>query len=162
MSTEVKIRPIDSKDSDELYNLRNSSESVRWFLSDKKIALNEHKEWVESRLAELSNFTLVAIVKDNVIGICYLNFLKKNHYEISINVNCNFQNIGVGTRLIREMLVAARKCKIQNIYAVVHRKNVNSINFFNKNFFVLYEDSDCLLPEHDKFMKMMLDLEHPK
>jgi N-acetylglutamate synthase-like GNAT family acetyltransferase len=162
MSVEVKIRTIVSKDSYELYNLRNSSESVRWFLSNKKIAPNEHKIWVESRLAELSNFTLVALVKDNVIGVCYLNFLKKNDYEISININCNFQNIGVGKRLIQEMLVAARKSKIQNIYAVVHRKNINSINFFNKNFFILCEDADCLLPEHDRFIKMKLQLEYLK
>jgi hypothetical protein len=162
MSVEVKIRPIVSKDSYELYNLRNSSESVRWFLSNKKITPNEHKIWVESRLAELSNFTLAALVKNNVIGVCYLNFLKKNDYEISINVNCNFQNIGVGKRLIHEMLVAARKSKIQNIYAVVNRKNINSINFFYKNFFILCEDADCLLPEHDGFIKMKLELKHLK
>lgn len=162
MSIEVKIRTIASKDSYELYNLRNSSESVRWFLSDKKITPNEHKKWVQSRLVEFANFTLVALINDNVIGICYLNFLKKNHYKISINVNCNFQNIGVGERLIREMLVAARKSKIQNICAVVHSKNVNSINFFYKNFFSLCEDSDCLLPEHDTFIKMKLELEHLK
>jgi L-amino acid N-acyltransferase YncA len=162
MSIEVKIRTIASKDSYELYNLRNSSEAVRWFLNDKKISQNEHKIWVESRLAELSSLTLVALVKDNVIGICYLNFLKKNHYEISINVNCNFQNIGVGKKLIQEMLVVARKSKIQNIYAVVHGKNINSINFFHKNFFILYEDSDCLLPEHDTFIKMKLELKHLK
>jgi len=162
MSVEVKIRTIVSKDSYELYNLRNSSESVRWFLSNKKIAPNEHKIWVESRLAELSNFTLVALVKDNVIGVCYLDFLKKNNYKISINIHCNFQNIGVGKRLIQEMIVAARKSKIQNIYAVVHRKNINSINFFNKNFFITCEDADCLLPDNYRFIKMKLELEHLK
>ena len=162
MSIEVTIRTIASRDSFELYNLRNCSESVRWFLSNKKITLNEHRKWVESRLEELSNLTLVAIVKDTVIGICYLNFLKKNDYEISINVNCNFQNLGIGNMLVREMLAAARKSKIQNIYATVHSKNINSINFFYKNFFNLCEDSDFLSPKKATFIKMKLNLEHLK
>ncbi len=162
MSIEVKIRTITSMDTYELYNLRNCSESVRWFLSNKEITLNEHKKWVEGRVAELPNLTLVAIVKDKVIGICYLNFLKKNDYEISINVNCNFQGLGIGNMLIREILAAARKSKIQNIYALIHEKNINSINFFYANFFILCKENDFLPPKQDTFIKMKLNLEHLK
>ena len=79
---------------------------------------------------------LIAKEKDKVIGFCNL-FGKNGRAEIGIGVHPNYRNKGIGKQLLDKILKKAKEKGLRKVYAGVKKTNINSLNFFKKNGFIV-------------------------
>lgn len=74
----------------------------------------------------------VYIIKEKIVGFIGLN----NNYIEGIFVDANNQCNGIGTSLLNKI-----KDKRDNLILSVYKKNINAINFYKKNDFVITSES---------------------
>ena len=89
------------------------------------------------RISTSRFFTLVAELNGEVIGIASLNDFRNLAPKISININPEFSNKGVGGTLLRELIQRSRTADIKFLTAEILKTNLNSFHFFLKNNFKL-------------------------
>ena len=142
MSSKILIRQIEKTDKHDLFNLRNIPEVYRWFINSGEINYDDHENWVNDRVINWPEFTLVASKNNEPVGLCYLKFISDLKFEISIHVNPTYQNFGVGSNLLSELLIVAGKREIKTILANVNSDNEQSIIFFRKHGFIDYENQN--------------------
>lgn len=74
----------------------------------------------------------VYISEGKIVGFVGLN----NHYIEGIFIDTNSQHIGIGTALLNKV-----KENKSNLTLSVYKKNINAINFYKKNGFVITSES---------------------
>ncbi len=74
----------------------------------------------------------VYISEGKIVGFVGLN----NHYIEGIFIDTNSQHIGIGTTLLNKV-----KENKSNLTLSVYKKNINAINFYKKNGFVITSES---------------------
>ena len=160
MSSKIFIRQIQKFDEGDLFNLRNLPEIHRCFINSNKIDFDEHKNWVHDRSLNCPELTLVALNEDELIGLCYLKFISQLKFEISIHIKPNFQNIGIGSSLVSELLFAANEKNIKIILATIDSDNKQSINFFRKHGFIKdqNQNNEKLILDKRSYISMKLQL----
>ena len=124
-SKKLNYRPVTSKYSVFLWNLKNDQITNRFSLSPGKISFTSHKKWF------MKNKKKIQILTNNDEPVGQIR-LDKNKYEgiIDYAVDRNHRNKGYGLMLVRDCL--KKNKKIKYFTAIVHKKNIPSINIFQK------------------------------
>ena len=115
-----------------LWNLRNEYTTNKYSINPGKISFLDHKKWFSR------NKKKILILKNNNEPIGQIRLEKdKNNVLIDYAVEKNYRNRGYGLMLIKDCLENKGKDKI--FKAVVHKKNIASINIFKKLNFKIEE-----------------------
>ena len=136
LNKDIFVREVTSDDELQLLAIRNDPENYKWFFSNALVPLDEHKEWFKERLMHAKFFTLVAEVDNDVIGIAYLSDFSLASPKISISVKPGMKGLGVGTKLLQELIVRSRTASINSILAEIMSSNIASMKLFSCNGFV--------------------------
>lgn len=88
------------------------------------------REWLRSLLLEGIN--LLAVHGDRVVGHAVLMPDRPGSYELAIFVHQDFQGAGVGSRLLRALIVHARKQGVEEIWLSVEAWNHRAIRIYRK------------------------------
>ena len=159
LNSSVKIRPFHIKDFIKLHTTYDhASEQLKKFFGRDFMGFkNINIKWLIRNLALLlsSNnmirkilhykmryLSLIAINEKNneIIGFCYLKINQKiTKYEYSavlgIFVKEKYQNMGIGTEMMKSLINLGKQNNIKCIRLTVHIKNVRAIKFYIKNNF---------------------------
>jgi len=84
--------------------------------------------------------TIVAVVEETcvprIVGVASLKFnaqeVFKHKAELAITVHDDYQNLGVGTALIRHLIKIARKKKLKKIFLTTNTENARAIHVYQK------------------------------
>tara|TARA_B100000989_G_scaffold83208_2_gene59559 strand:- start:16743 stop:18200 length:1458 start_codon:yes stop_codon:yes gene_type:complete len=115
-----------------LWRLRNDYLTKKYSLNPGKISFLEHKKWF------LKNKQKIFILTNNNEPIGQIRLEKeKNDALIDYAVANNYRNKGYGFMLVKDCL--RNNGKIENFKAVVHKKNIASINIFKRLNFKIEE-----------------------
>jgi len=127
-------------DKDALLNWRNNPGVVQFTRTQASISIDAHAHWFKERLRILNLEPIFIFTLDETpIGMTRLDRIEseRNGYEVSILVDEQFQNAGVGK------LILLRTCEFGKdglsatfIRAEIHNKNLASIKLFTKLGFV--------------------------
>ena len=116
-----------------LWRLRNDHLTKKYHLNPSNVSFSEHKKWF------LKNKKKIFILTNNNEPIGQIRLEKdKNDTLIDYAVAKNYRNKGYGFMLIKDCLRI--KGKIENFKAVVHKKNIASINIFKRLNFKIEEN----------------------
>ena len=96
----IKLVKLKDYHKDFLFNLRNKNYVINNSLSKKKISKIEHNEWFKKIL---NNKIKLKIIKynDKIVGMIRIE-KKKNFSIISWAITRNFQNLGIGTNVLKK------------------------------------------------------------
>ena len=115
-----------------LWELRNDHLTKKYSLNPSKVSFSGHKKWF------LKNKKKIFILTNNNEPIGQIRLEKdKDDSLIDYAVAKNYRNKGYGFMLIKDCL--RNKGKIENFKAVVHKKNIASINIFKRLNFKIEE-----------------------
>jgi RimJ/RimL family protein N-acetyltransferase len=136
-TSRFEIRNIKQEDEIELLQLRNDSPELVYFLNSRKVEDFEHAAWFSKRLRLEREFTKVLTLEDVIFGVGYLD---RDHdiewrAKVSINLAKKYQNFGLGSLMLKELLEVSEKFNVKEIVCQTHIENIASIKFFEKNGF---------------------------
>ena len=139
LKREILIRELALGDELDLLAIRNEPENYQWFFSDTLVGAEEHRDWLKARLSESRYFTLVAQMGSEVIGVAYLNDIKFTTPKVSISIKDEMKGMGVGTKLLDELIVRSKSLGFSSLSAEIKSENLASIRFFLNKGFILDE-----------------------
>ena len=64
------------------------------------------------------------------------------YYISSLYIDPNYQNKGIGTKLLKTLINNLKKTNLDNIYLTVDLNNKNAIDFYLKNNFLIEKKID--------------------
>jgi acetyltransferase len=136
--TEVLVRPLKPEDQDNLYEMYTSlSKETNYnrFLIRKPITKWIVEKWMDINYKD--KMALVAIVKqdgdEKIIADARFYLDKETgEAEIAAVVQDDWQNKGIGTKLLQHTIEVARKMGVKEIYAYVSPENKRIIHITNK------------------------------
>jgi putative acetyltransferase len=135
----VCFRPEQSGDTDMLWEMF-STLSER---SLSNLAPPFTKERIERWTSNIDYdkiLTVVAVVEENgeqrIVGSASLSIIQreisKHTAELGIAVHDNFQNMGMGTALLKHLLDIARMKKLRKIWLLVNTDNDRAVHIYKK------------------------------
>jgi len=138
----ISARDASIEDSIHVLNLRNQRESIAASRNPSEITITEHVSWYKNRL-QFTQTQPFWIFRDskNVIGYVRLENSSdfENCFEISISINKDFHNKGVGTKILNQALnMLSINFASKRIIARIKLNNTNSIKLFKKVGFTYY------------------------
>jgi L-amino acid N-acyltransferase YncA len=153
-----EIRDVKLEDEIELLHLRNNSPALAYFLNSRKVDDFEHASWFSKRLKLERELTKVLTLENEIFGVGYLDRNQNIEWRarVSINLAKKYQNVGLGSLLLKELVEVSKKLKIKEIFCQNHVENIASINFFKKNGFEKIDSSKFL--DGDIFAKNFITL----
>jgi RimJ/RimL family protein N-acetyltransferase len=125
----VKIRPLAATDRDALLTLNDhvSDRSLyrRFFIVSRPAA----DAYVDQLLRPSSadHHVLVGLVDGELVGVASYERVDAASAEIALLIEDRYQHIGIGTRLIEELVSAAQRCGIRRLVADVLTGNSSMI-----------------------------------
>ena len=126
----VSLRPVSQEDDRILYEWSNSDLVRSVSLSTSKFSWESPQKWFRKCLKDQKCTIFVGLnVREEPIGQIRLE-KDKDDSLIDYAVAKNYRNKGYGFMLIKDCL--RNKGKIENFKAVVHKKNIASINIFKR------------------------------
>lgn len=137
------VRKVNKKDSKEIWEIRNHFSNRKNFNNPNEILWEDHEIWFGNKYFSDKNNQCFILEDENnkVIGYCRFDFeIENNFYIISIAINPNNHNQGLGGKLLSESLKNIENN--YNIFAKVHKNNIPSLKLFEKNNFRIYEKND--------------------
>ncbi|QKF94607.1 acetyltransferase GNAT [Fadolivirus algeromassiliense] len=97
---------------------------------------------IECMLVTLSLQYIVLVAEENnkLIGyiIGQINPKEENYHIMSIGIDLDYRNKGIGTMLINNV-IELLKSQLNNITLYVHTENINAVKFYEKNGFTTIE-----------------------
>lgn len=133
----IQIRAYQPDDTQAILDIINHSILHSTALYDYKIrSYAQQQNILEEKIRK--NFpVIVAELEGNVVGFgMYSEFRFREAYkftvEHSVYVNENFQSIGIGKRLLQELITIARKQELHTMIAVIDSENQSSVEFHEK------------------------------
>lgn len=136
-------RPNTTREFEEMYNI-HASEFLAFDQMTKESFLDE--------LQQKNRIYFVAKDNDKIIGYIGLYEYDDDLSIIGIALIKEYQNRGIGTRLLKKAKEVARKMSKKSISLEVDVLNTSAISFYNKNNFVVtnirkkyYKDNDALV-----------------
>ena len=136
---EVTLRPEHSRDTKMLWNMFStlSKESLRFLVHP--FTKERIEDWTKHIDYE-KNLPILALVeeedRERVVGSVSLHFHSleavKHKAELGITVHDDYQNRGLGTRMIKHLLEIAHLKGLKKIYLRVDTENVIAIHDYEK------------------------------
>jgi len=129
---EIYFRSCTKDDWDVILNLRNQFYLGSFFTQDKPLTKVEHYKYMEKQLKNPHFHQWIAMKNNDIVG--YVRILDS---EINILVVKEYQNKGIGTKMLELLEAEAKKLKIEKIRGSVREDNIPSKKLFQKNNYVL-------------------------
>jgi len=138
-SKQVFLRPELSTDTEMLWEMFST-------LSDESLGnlmLPFTRQRIESWTSNIDydkNLPILALIreegKERIIGSASLSFNQaealKHKAELGITVHDDYQNLGLGTAMIKHLLNIARKKELKKIFLLVDTDNIRAIHVYEK------------------------------
>lgn len=94
------------------------------------------------RISALQREMYKIVIKDHIVGFMEINYESPTEYDLQnkceiekIYIHKKYQNVGLGSKLIRFTNSLCREKGINKYWLSVYEKNVNAINFYQKHAF---------------------------
>lgn len=125
--------------------------------SDEKILSNPQKEIIDKK-----GFIFFALFEDEVIGTCTLIRHDDVHYELSkMCVTEQYQQKGVGEKLINEAIAKAYRLGIEKIFLSTNKQLTSAVNLYRKKGFQIIRNPFTLdSPYKRESIYMCFNLNH--
>ena len=140
----MKIRVLEYKDLEKVYNWRADPETIIWTKSNNSFSKATHIDWFNKRMESLKSHPMV-ILEVNNLPIGYVRFDKQelvnSIFEVSIFLESNFRKKGLGSLAMSDA-IDFLKIDSATLIAKIHEDNRKSIDFFVKEGFLLSEKSE--------------------
>lgn len=146
----IKLRPIDSNDTDNILRWRNSEEVKKFFCMQEDLKREEHEWWLENKVktGKTIQFIIYDKTEDKDLGTVYIRDIDKehNHGEFGIYIGeVTSRNKGVGTMAMNLICTYAfKELHFHKIYLRVLASNERAITVYKKNGFL----EEGLFKEH--------------
>jgi len=128
------LRKASLSDVELFFNLRNSRQARINSLNKKKINFKSHKVWYQNNYKKKNNFFFVITFKNQKAGYLRVQKISK-FYDVSICIYKKFRNLNLASESLNKISKKIKK-KI-TLRALIHYKNIVSINLFFKSGFVI-------------------------
>lgn len=155
----IVIREAKSSDTSMLLAIRNDPENYKWFYNNAPVTVEEHAHWLNERIWTANFFTLVAEIDGEVIGIAYLSDMESTTPKVSVSIKEGKRGIGVGTKLLQELISRSRTASIKTLFAEIKISNTASFQLFSRHGFVAIQNNSKIVTNfcHDT-LEMSLNL----
>jgi GNAT superfamily N-acetyltransferase len=127
-------KPVDERSIQEHFYNQKKSDIISRFFHEKKSFVRKEVEGM-SQIDYIKDLTLVAVIGEMGFGSViamgeYLLDEAKNIAEVAFSVNREYQNKGIGRRLMRKLAEAARENGISGFMAYTSPQNQAMIRLF--------------------------------
>ena len=155
--TRVFLRPIKSSDGEiwvELYNsLSSISKYYRFFSSNRVPSSKMIKKYTD--IDYVKNFAIVAIIeedeKEKMVGVArYVLDPPPDEAELAIVVADDWQNRGLGTKMLIHMLYIMIKRKIKKVHGDIFLENRSMLRLMGESGFDQIKKDDAFGVRHFK------------
>lgn len=131
---EIKLRPYQTEDTQDILDIINYNIINSTALYDYQIRTYEQQKAILEEKINKNFPVIIAEIEGTVLGFgMYSEFRFREAYkftvEHSVYVNKNFQGIGIGKLLLKELIKLAKKQKLHTMIAVIDSENQGSIEF---------------------------------
>jgi len=91
------IREANDSDCKAIFDWRNNPSNQKMFFNNVNVSYEEHVEWFKQSLKKSSRVLYVGEINEERVGVCRFDYSKKHlSAEVSININPNFRDKGIG------------------------------------------------------------------
>ena len=135
----LTFRNIELQDQASILRLRNTPSNLEFFKSPSPVSSEDHAQWFASRITDLKEHQIVAVLSNQLIGIVFLVPIDDRSCSISINIDFDYQSLGIGQELLTRMLLRADSLKFTRLEALIHVSNTKSVSLFQKCGFTFEE-----------------------
>lgn len=137
MATNIKIKPYDINNLPEVLEIINFYILTTTAIYDYDARTLEQQKSIFNEKINNNYPVIIAIVNNKVAGFAYFDsFRKKDGYkftaEHSVYVHPNFTGIGIGKKLLEQLIILAKEKNIRTLIGVIDAENTNSIDFHLK------------------------------
>jgi RimJ/RimL family protein N-acetyltransferase len=134
----LKIRKVNSGDSEILLEWRNHPEVYKFALTAKPVSQEDHEKWFSKKLNDSNCFFYLGLIDGRPCGSVRYDILNESSdAEISISLAPEFWGKGIASELINiSESILKNETSVQNIIATVLNENKNSMRLFEKNLYV--------------------------
>ena len=129
------MRRMRLSDSLILLEWRNHQEVRKYARNKEPILLEEHQKWVSNKLSssELESQIYFFLEGEQPLGMSRLDWVDKESVELSILVNPSNWGSGYGSSILKLTVEQAKNLlNVTQLYASIHKDNLNSIRLFKK------------------------------
>ena len=128
----IFLKNANYKDSNFIFNLKNSKDVSRTSIKKKKINFRNHEKWLKKKLSEKKSFLFIVCEKKNNLKVGYVRLDYKNFfYRVTIAIIKNKTRLKYGQK---SLIIAEKKIKAPFILiAEVLTNNFKSIKLFKKS-----------------------------
>lgn len=135
--TELKFRPVESDDINDLFEWRNHQEVRKNSFSSKPLSWDEHEKWFKVKLKDPGTVIYMVYTEGEKVGS--IRFEEKGDaIKVSVMLNPDFFGKGLGAEIIKsgtEKFIREKKCK-KPVIAEIKKDNIASIKAFEKAGFL--------------------------
>ncbi len=144
------VRGVKRGDSKRIWEIRSHPASQK-YSHTFNTPFEQHNLWFEKKyFLDSENYCYVLENEKSIIGYCRFDInTKNNNYFVSIAVDPDYHNKGLGHKLLSESLKEIITEK--DIVAEVPKINISSIKLFKKNNF-----KECMEDEENYYLKYNL------
>jgi len=128
----IELRKCTIEDWDYVLALRNEFYKNSFYKQDRILTKDEHYDYMENQSKNPNFHQWIAIMDGKIVG--YIRILDS---DINIMVSKEFQNQGLGEKMLELLEVEARKLKIKKLIGLVKIDNHSSQKIFEKNSYEL-------------------------
>lgn len=104
-------------------------------IEEEEFSFPMDMEMLHRLLDDDSVIFLSAVQDGTVLGYASLKYVDDEGYFNNIAVHRSFRGLGIGDRLLKELLSESGSCNISTISLEVRQMNVNAIRLYEKNGF---------------------------
>ncbi len=146
---QVIMEPVQEKDLEQIYEIEK--ENFRFCWSKNYILLN-------IKLPESFRKFYVAKVDDEVVGyvVCWLSDETAHIHNISVKKD--YQNVGVGSKILNFLIEKLKKINIKTIVLEVRISNFSAINLYKKFGFKDVIIKEKFYPDGENAIVMIKEL----
>lgn len=131
----LNIRPVEKKDYEKILEWRNDPDVRINSLTQHIISIDEHMEYWNEFLKNITNFAYIVIHDNMDIGVLKLKNITKTTYEIDIFLSKDSRNKGLGPQILKIAKGIAVQKGITKLIAKIKYDNQASKKAFKKSGF---------------------------
>lgn len=141
MVDKIKIRSVQAKDVDLLYNWSNDELVRAQSFSSEEIPYESHCKWFEQKLKDTKAILLIIEVEGVSAGIVRFDE-KEDQVIIGVSIDGQFRGKGLGSEFIKVGVAEFFKSSALTILASIKKENVASVKSFQKAGFSFLKEEE--------------------
>jgi len=150
----IKIIQAESIHSKMILDWKNDIDSRKNSLDSKIILFESHDKWYNNYLKKNPFQLLIGTLGDDFIGMVrFDNIYDKTSYNVSINLNPLFRGKKLSATFLKKAIdFFTSRIDCKSMYADIKPTNIASIKCFEKNNFVIFQNTIHSGSEHYKYL----------